>query len=225
MQEVFVFLGKYEGLIYLLLLLAGIYSFRRLWMAWKEWRESYFGLEREIAMRRLSQWVAASVLILVLMCGVFVMATFVVPGLPASGLLGTPTLDMQATPPIDLPLDGALVAMTPLAAATAVGSEGCIPGQLEITSPKSGAEIKDPINLIGTVNLPNFAFYKYEVALRGTEAWTTISAQHAVKKNEELGSFNPGILTPGDYLLRVVVLDNLNQVLGTCIISIRITGQ
>jgi hypothetical protein len=40
-----------------------------------------------------------------------------------------------------------------------------------------------------------------------------------------LGDLNTSILTPGDYLLRVVVLDNATQVIGTCVISIRIKGN
>jgi hypothetical protein len=61
--------------------------------------------------------------------------------------------------------------------------------------------------------------------LRGTDIWSTISAQSKAKKNEELGILNTTVLTPGDYLLRVVVLDNDTQVIGTCIITIRIKGQ
>jgi hypothetical protein len=114
--------------------------------------------------------------------------------------------------------------LTPVAAQPVAGSQGCIPGELEITSPKPGEEITGTVTLVGTVDLPNFGFYKYEVALRGTDIWSTISAQSETKNNEELGVLNTSVLTPGDYLLRVVVLDNSTQVIGTCIITIRIKG-
>ena len=224
MQELFRFIGTYQGFLYLLLLLAGIYSLRWLWKAWKEWREAYFGLEREISMRRLAQAVAALLLVLVLLCGVFSVAIFVVPGLPAGILVATPTLDLLATPSGALaPNQTALLGTTPVTPVE--GSQGCIPGQLEITSPKPGDEISGIVTLVGTVNLPNFGFYKYEVALRGTENWSTISAQSEAKINEDLGILNTTVLTPGDYLLRVVVLDNATQVIGTCIITIRIKGS
>jgi hypothetical protein len=226
MQEVFLSLEKYQGLFYLLLLLAGMYAFRRLWKAWKEWREAYFGLEREIAVRRLAQWLAAAVLILLLMCGVFAIATFVVPSLPASDLIATPTLDLLATPSAALPADQtALMALTPIVAASAAGSQGCVPGQLEITSPKPGAEISGTITLVGTVNVPNFGFYKYELTLRGMENWAPLSAERKVKINEELGILNTSVLTPGDYLLRLVVVDTAGISLPPCIISLRIKGQ
>jgi hypothetical protein len=225
MQEIFRFIGNYQWLFYFLLLLAGVSSARWLLKAWKEWREAYFGLEREMTMRRLAQAVIAVTLVLILLCGVFSIAIFIVPGLPAGMLVATPTLDLLSTPSGAslVPNQTALLAATP--AAPVAGSQGCVPGQLEITSPKPGDEISGTITLVGTVNLPNFGFYKYEVALRGTDNWSTISAQSAAKKNEELGILNTTVLTPGDYLLRVVVLDNSTQVIGTCIITIRIKGQ
>jgi hypothetical protein len=224
MQEFFRFIGTYQVFFYLLLLLAGLYSLRWLLKAWKEWRDAYFSLEREIAMRRLAQSVVATILVFVLLCGVFSVAIFVVPGLPSGVLVATPTLDLLATPSSALPPNQtALIGTTPVTPVT--GSQGCVPGQLDITFPKPEDEISGIVTLVGTVNLPNFGFYKYEVALRGTENWTTISAQSEVKKTEDLGILNTTVLTPGDYLLRVVVLDNDKQVIGTCIITIRIKGQ
>ncbi len=224
MLETLRFLGKYEILIYLLLSLAGIYSFRWLFKAWREWRAAYFGLEREIALRRLTQAASASALVAILMCGVFSAATFLLPRLPVESPLATPTLDLFATPSGALPPDqAALLAGAP--AAPIADAQGCIPGRLEITFPRAGDEISQTVTLIGTVNLPNFGFYKYEVSLRGAETWTTISAQSRVKNNEDLGSLNPAMFTPGDYLLRIVVLDNDKQEIGTCAIPIRIKGQ
>jgi hypothetical protein len=224
MQDLFRFIGTYQAYLYFLLLLAGLYSLRWLWKAWKEWRAAYFGLEREFSMQRLAQSVAATALILLLLCGVFSVAIFVVPGLPAGMLAATPTLDLLATPSSVLPPNQtALIGTTPIP--PVMGSQGCIPGQLEVTSPKPGDEISGTITLVGTVNLPNFGFYKYEVALRGTDNWSTISAQSEAKQNDDLGILNTTVLTPGDYLLRVVVLDNATQVIGTCIITIRIKGS
>jgi hypothetical protein len=175
-------------------------------------------------MRRMAQWMVAATLVLALLCGVFIITTFVVPAIPALDLLSTPTLDLLATIAPGSVSQGALGSMTPVAAQSVAGSQGCIPGELEITSPKPGDEITGTVTLVGTVNLPNFGFYKYEVALRGTDIWSTISAQSETKKNEELGVLNTSVLTPGDYLLRVVVLDNSTQVIGTCVITIRIKG-
>jgi hypothetical protein len=225
MQEFFRFIGTYQVIFYLLLLLAGISSLRWLLKAWKEWRESYFALEREITMRRLAQAVVAVTLVLILLCGVFSIAIFIVPSLPAGILSATPTLDLLSTPNVGTLAPNQTAPSDATTVAPVAGSQGCIPGQLEITSPKPGDEINGTVTLVGTVNLPNFGFYKNEVALRGTDNWTSISAQSETKQNEELGILNTTMFTPGDYLLRVVVLDNDKQVIGTCIITIRIKGQ
>jgi hypothetical protein len=225
MEVFFRFLADYEILIYLLLALGGLFSFRRVWRSWGEWRNAYFGLEREFALRRLGQAVGASTLILALACGVFIVASFIVPGLPASALLGTPTVDLLAGPLGTLAPDSATALGSSQAAAPAAGQGGCVPGQLEIASPKSGDEVSGNVEIIGTVNLPNFGFYKYEIAPAGTENWATVLADHKTGVGIKLGDWSTTVLTPGDYLLRLVVTDNQGQLLPPCIISVRVKGQ
>jgi hypothetical protein len=226
MQVVLLFLGKYEPHIYLVLALFSLLVFRWLWRAWKEWREAYFGLERELAMRRLAQAVVWCVLVLILACSELVVGSFIVPGLPASALATTPTLDLLGTPTLQV-INGTPV--TPVAtivvAATAPGSEGCVPGKLEITFPKPGDSLNGKIEILGTVNVPDFGFYKYEFAPAGSELWATISADRKTKINESLGSWLTSVLTPGDYRLRLVVTDTQGKTLPPCIIPVRIIGQ
>jgi len=222
MQVVFVTLGKYEAFIYPILFIGGLFTFRWLWKAWKEWREAYFGLEREIAMRRLAQAIAACVLILMLACAEIAIAFFIVPALPASSVIATPTLDLLATPLGAV--SPAQAGLAPVAAAPVAGSQGCIPGIIEITSPRPGDEISGTVTLVGTVNIPNFGFYKYEVSLRGSGTWATISANDTTKVNKDLGELNTGLLTPGDYLLRIVAIDTAGQAVQTCMITLRIRG-
>jgi hypothetical protein len=223
MQSAFIALGEYGYIIYPILFIGAFFAIRWLWKAWKEWREAYFGLEREIAMRRLAQAIAVVVLILALACAEFAVIFFVVPALPASSLIATPTLDLLATPmgAVDAG-QGGLVSLTPIA--PVAGSQGCVPGVIEITSPKPGEEVNGIVTLVGTVNIPNFGFYKFEVALRGTDVWSTIYANNKPKTNKELGVLNTSVLTPGDYLLRVVAIDTGGQAAQTCIITLRIRG-
>ena len=47
-------------LIYILLLVGGIFAFRWLWKSWREWQNSVYKLEREFAVRRLSQAAATA---------------------------------------------------------------------------------------------------------------------------------------------------------------------
>src|SRR5512143_2659649 len=208
MAGLYRFLDTYEALIYIVLAIGALFAFRWLWNSWREWQESVFKLEREFAIRRMSQAFAISLLLVILFCAEFVVASFVIPGLPAQVFMPTPTLNLLALP------EGTLSPemMTQLAGVTPVASpanmEGCIPGQLMITSPKPGDEIKGKIDITGTVDIPDFGFYKYEVTPRGGDTWATIAAATEPKRDASLGAWDTTALTPGDYELRIVATDN-----------------
>ncbi len=221
MQEILRFVGEYQGVLYFLLALAGVYSLRRLTIAWREWRQAYFGLEREVTQQRLAQAVVFLATVLMLTCVVFSISVFVLPGLPVASASGLNLAGLMETSP----RENAAGTITPGGAGPAAGPEGCVPGRLEITAPRSGEEVSGTVTLIGTVDVPNFGFYKYEVSLLGSEIWSTVAAWREPVRNGELGKLNTTFLTPGDYLLRVVALDTAAQEIGVCVISIRVRGE
>jgi hypothetical protein len=215
-------LSDYQTAIYLVLAIGGLFAFRWLLKSWREWQMSVFKLEREFAMRRLSQALTLSSLIVVLLCAEFIIISFVIPGLPAGFFLPTPTLDVLAQPVGTLSPDAMTQAAAAPQAAVSANMQGCVPDQIMISSPKPGAELKGKIEVLGTVNITNFGFYKYEVALRGSDTWATILAGTEVKINGQLGFWDTAALTPGDYQLRLVVTDNRGTSLSPCIIPVRI---
>lgn len=223
MNAVYRFLAAYEGLIYILLALGGLFAFRWLWKSWREWRDSVFGLEREFAMRRLSQAAIVSLLILFLFFGELFLASFVVPALPASDRLIILTSDdlnqTEGTPSGD-----ATAAAAPVGGQLSEQSSGCIPDELILTSPEPGSDVSGTVTLVGTVNIDNFGFYKYEVAPQGTETWATISAGKEAVRNGDLGLWDTSSLIPGDYQLRLEVTDNQGQALPPCVISVRVSA-
>jgi hypothetical protein len=225
MQFILLFLDQYEPLFYLILAFFGMFVFRRLWQAWREWRNSYFGLERELAVRRMAQWSAASILIFVLACAIFVLGSFILPGLPASAFVSTPTMNLLATPLGDVTSGASALETPPVPLATIPGSEGCVPGKLEIASPKPGEAVSGRIEIVGTVSIESMGFYKYEFAPLGSDIWATISADRKPKVKEQLGFWATGALTPGDYRLRLVVTDTAGNALPACIITVRVVGQ
>ncbi|HEX2998210.1 MAG TPA: hypothetical protein VHP14_25520 [Anaerolineales bacterium] len=219
-------LASYEPLIYIALAIGAMFTFRWMWRAWREWRDSVYGLEREFALRRLVQATAAAFLVLALMFVEFFIATFIAPSLPASDILATPTLDLLLTPAGTLsPAESTQAALSPGTQEVPSGMSGCIPDKIIITSPESGTEISGTIKITGTADVPNFAFYKYEVARLGSQEWATISAERTPKKNGELGEWNTASLTNGDYFLRLVITDNAGTVLEPCVIAVRIVNQ
>jgi hypothetical protein len=197
-----------------------------MWNSWREWRNSVYGLEREFALRRLGQATAAAFFILALIFVEFFIATFIAPSLPATDILATPTLDLLLTPPGTLsPEQATQAALFPVTQSVPSGMSGCIPDQIMITAPEPGEPVSGTVEITGTANVPNFGFFKYEIAPMGTQNWATISAEREPKINEVLGSWNTSSLTNGDYFLRLVVTDNVGASLEPCVIAVHVANQ
>ncbi len=226
MPTIYQFLGTHEVLIYIMLAIAAMFGLRWLWRSWNEWRRAAYNLEREFALRRMGQAIASLALIMVLLCGELVTASFIFPNLPASLFVATITPDLLATPTGTISAELATqIALTPRPAVAAGAGQGCVAGRVDITAPKDGSEIHGTVDIRGTVNVSEFGFYKYEVSPAGTDTWATISAGRDKVVDASLGQWDTTVLTPGDYQLRLVVTDNQGQSLPACIIALRIVPQ
>jgi len=226
MEEALSFFRAYELWIYLLLGFGGLIYLRKFILAWQELRGAVFGLERESAQARLNQ--AASVLVLILTMAVteFVLVSFIAPAVPGAIPLPTTTLDLLATPTITLPattpqsnipeeVAGSTPVSTPL-------NPGCFPGQIEITSPQNGQEVSGVVAVMGTANIPNFGFFKFEIKRPDETIWLTIQAGNAAVIAGKLGDWDTSRLTPGEYDLSLVVVDNQAGASMPCIIRVRV---
>jgi hypothetical protein len=102
---------------------------------------------------------------------------------------------------------------------------GCVPDQIMITAPEPGTDVSGTVEITGTASVPNFGFFKYEVAPRGSQIWATISAEREPVVNGVLGQWNTTSLTNGDYFLRLVITDNVGVSLEPCVIAVRVANQ
>jgi hypothetical protein len=216
----FRFLVQYEILIYLILAIGAVFVARSLWKAWAEWRSGFFGLEKELSFQKVR--VSGAFFILLVMIGLsqFCLVTFIVPYLPATTFLLTPTADLLQTPAATLSAES--LTAQPGNPAAPVGLVGCVPGQIMVSSPQSGGEVQGKIIISGTVDVPNFGFFKYEYASQGSESWSTIAAGDKTIRDGELGAWDTSQLVPGDYQLRLLVTDNLGKALPACIIPVHV---
>lgn len=222
MGPVYRTLANYEPLIYIVLAIGALFAFRRMWRSWREWRDSVYGLEREFALRRLVRASGLALLILSLVFAEFFIATFIAPSLPATDIMATATLDLLVTPAGTLS-----PGLTALAVTQEVpsGMSGCIPDQIMITAPGPGDDVSGTIKITGTADVPNFGFYKYEVAPMGTQNWATIAADREQVKDQDLGEWNTASVTNGEYFLRLVITDNVGNTLEPCVIAVRVFNQ
>lgn len=222
MGPVYRTLANYEPLIYIVLAIGALFAFRRMWRSWREWRDSVYGLEREFALRRLVQASGLALLILGLVFAEFFIATFIAPSLPASDIMATATLNLLVTPAGTVSPDSTVVSATEDAPS---GMSGCVPDQNMITSPGPGDQVSGTVNITGTADVPNFGFYKYEVASMGSQNWATIAANREPVRNAALGEWNTASLTNGDYFLRLVITDSVGVSLEPCVIAVRVLNQ
>jgi hypothetical protein len=220
-------LRTFEVWIYLLLGLGGLFFIRKFVLAWQELRVAAFGLERQQAQARLNR--AASILVLLLTIAVaeFVLVSFIAPSVPGANPLLTPTLDLLATPTTtlastDVPVSNALPAtITPTPILQSAVS-GCVADSIEIATPQNGQEVSGPVDIVGTANIPNFGFYKFEMKRPEESNWQTLQAGNQVRNQESLGVWDTRRLLPGEYQLSLVVVDNQGQASQPCIVQVRV---
>lgn len=219
LEETLRFAKDYEPLIYLALGIAGLYFVFGFRAAWSDLQQAAFGLEREQAQQRVNRSATLLVLLIILGLVEFSLVAFFIPVVPQASPLPTPTLDLLATPTATLAADAA-----PLAApqATPTVQSACLPGQIEWLEPTNGATISGSVDLIGTADIPNFGFYKFEATPLGSENWTILQAGNTRRRSELLGIWDTATLPPGTYLLRLVVTDNQGQPLPACVVQVNI---
>jgi len=230
MVELLRFLKTIEVWLYLVLGLVGLFPLRKILNAWGDLQRATFGLERENAQRRLSEATGFFFLLAFLAAGEFILVSFVSPNVPGIQALATPTLDVLATSTATLPAGEpgqapqVLLPVATLAPVSPVQPTGCVADQMEFTFPTDGEEIRDKVTLQGTVNIPDFGFYKYEYSQPGSSTWTTIAAGNVIRNKEDLGPWDTTQVVPGEYLLRLVATDHQGLELPACIIQVRIAA-
>jgi len=238
MAEILQFFKTIEIWIYLLLGLAGLFYVFRFLRAWDEMKQAAFGLEHESAQQRLNRAATGLVFLVALAVIEFVLVSFIIPIIPESTPLPTPTLDLLATPTVTIAAPSADTTQTPDAGASFFGEQqtapaetgsaaqgGCVVDQINISEPQNNAGISGTVTIKGTADVPGFGFYKFEFSSPGQPDWTAIQAWTQPKKDADLGLWDTSRLVPGLYLLRLVVVDNQGKALPPCVVQVSISGS
>jgi hypothetical protein len=211
MNEFLRYLKDFEYLIYIVIGAFTVWHIRKFYLAWEELRAAAFGLEKESAQLRLNRSAALLVVLLFLGTAEFGLVSFIIPSMPGVDPLPTATLDLLASPTTTLaPVEGTVIPAaqeTPLPG-TAVIQAGCVPDELMITFPENNSTVSGIVEIEGSVNIPDFGFYKFEISAANADSWLTIQAGDSTKNDEMLGFWDTTQLDPGNYTLRLVVIDN-----------------
>jgi hypothetical protein len=104
------------------------------------------------------------------------------------------------------------------------GPAACTSAGTQIISPKNGETLSGVVEVIGTASLPNFSFYKFEIQWPGTTDWVTVQSFEAPVAGGLLGTWDTRPLAeqPGNYMFRLVVVDNTGNFPEPCVISVAI---
>lgn len=224
MTEVLLFIEEYQTWIYLALVVAILVYLRVAWRWYRSRRATIFSLEREHATAHLTRAATLLGLALVLLVGTFAATTFLGPAVPASERpTPLPTVSLLATATF-VPAEGdqAVTTATPLPTVV-VDSAGCANSQATITSPQTGESLTGIIEITGTAEISNFAFYKYEYISRTAGAvWRAIQAGTTTVREGLLGTWDTRLVIPGEYALRLVVTDTAGNAPQPCVILVRV---
>jgi hypothetical protein len=225
MEQVLQFFRTYEIWIYVILGVLALWQVRKFALAWEELRGAFFGMEREAAQSRVNSAATMVVIFIIMAVIEFTIVTFVTPTVPGANPLPTTTLDLLATPTTTLPAPTQDPNATPGSTPTpgeVAAAEGCTPGQVNLTSPKNGDRISGSTTIQGTADSLNFGFYTLQIAIPGDTVWLPIQVGQQAVKNSDLGLWDTTSLTPGAYMLELVVTDNVGNALTPCAIQVTV---
>jgi len=224
MTEVLLFIEEYQTWIYLALMVAILVYLNVTWRWYRSRRATIFSLEREHATAHLTRSATLLGLAFLLLVGTYAATTFLGPAVPASERpTPLPTVSLLATSTF-VPAEGdqADTTATPLPTVV-VDSAGCANPQATITSPQTGESLTGVIEITGTAEISNFAFYKYEYISRTAGAvWRAIQAGTTTVREGLLGTWDTRLVLPGEYALRLVVTDTAGNAPQPCVILVRV---
>ncbi len=223
MQAVFGFVQTYQTLLYLFLGVAFLLYFFRAALAWRRLQDAVFGLEREQYEERLRRNGWGMGLTFLALLVVFSVATYIAP-YQSAVILPTPTVDLLATPGTPGTGTPAVVLETPTPVPPPdVDTGGCVPGKVEISDPRAGETLQGEVDIRGTALIPDFGFYKVDIAPVEQALFLTIFASHTPVKDAPLvEKWDTTTIPPGEYVLQLVVVDNKGNALPPCRMRIHI---
>jgi len=228
MEQILQYVRAYEIWIYVILGVLAIWQIRKFALAWEELRGAFFGLEKDAAQSRVNSAAVMIVLIIIMAIAEFTIVTFVVPTVPEANPLPSATLELLATPTTTLPPPTQNPNETQEPSPTpgeVPAAEGCLPGEINLTSPKNGDRISGSLSIYGSANIPNFGFYSLQIANPGDVIWLPIQVGQQPVLNSVLGTWDTTALVLGDYLLKLEVTNNVGDVLTPCSIQLTVEAE
>lgn len=229
---------------YIPLILIALVLLRRLQLAYRERNRSIFTLERESATAKIMKTFVYLMLVLLVALGIFYTSTELVAQIPTPEATPTPTVVTElpptpTTPPL-LPTPTATLTPQPSPTPTAAFSVEATPTPAEvapvsangtppncpipgvsITQPGNGAVVSGSVAVIGAAYADDFDYYKLEFRVPG-QAWSFIQDYSTPNYGGQIGAWNSDTVPPGEYELRLVVVDSIGNYPTPCSVRVQV---
>ncbi|MCC6190298.1 MAG: hypothetical protein IT318_14800 [Anaerolineales bacterium] len=173
-----------------------------------------FGLEREEALRRQNGALVVLSLLVGVAVVIYLAERLILPEL--TGPRQTPTPQFTPTP-----------SPSPVAAANdlVVDSSGCENPNATLTAPQPDERIAGAFEVRGTADIPNFAFYKFEISGASTGGeWLALGVGTTPVVDDFLGRFDASARESGHYAFRLVVLDSAGNSPPPCVVAVTLVS-
>ena len=238
------FLADNARFIYGAVAIIGLYFLFRALKLRRERRSAIFPLEREVAMARLYRIFGVAILLLLILGVTWGASNLLLPEIETLTPSGTATPDILVlidTPTPTPPPPTATPTLTPTlkprptrrpppkpkaTPKPQVAPPACPTAGVVITSPGMGQTLTGPVAVTGTANIANFQFYKLEWSSAGApNDWHWFAGAESPVNNGVLGTFNPALVPPGSYNIRLVVVDNTGNFPQPCVVQVAVPGS
>lgn len=241
-------LANYAGLIYLACAVGVVLYIREILAARQDWQQSLYSLEREAANSRVSRGVVMILVMGLLAGATYVLSTYIAPTLetnqpattptPAFSLATeTPAPTLQPSPtrtprPTLTPTGAAAAPIEPTVAAVEsptpipppLPPASCPDPNVQLVAPAPGQTFNGSIQLRGTADTPNFAFYKFTLKgpATGEVAQTVGEVVREPRRDAVLGDIDGAALLaqPGAYVISLIVVDNTGNEFPACAVPV-----
>ena len=228
-------LANFAGLVYLACAVGMVLYLREIFAARLDRKQSLYSLEREAANARASRGVLMIFVIGLLAGATYVLSTYVAPTLAVEQAATTPTPPFtlttdtpltptgQATAPIEA-TPAAAESPTPAPTPPPLPPASCPDPNVQLVAPVPGQTFNGSIQLRGTADTTNFAFYKFTLKGPATNdvALTVGDVVREPRHDAVLGNIDGASLLakPGLYVISLIVVDNTGNEAPACSVPV-----
>jgi hypothetical protein len=237
MEQITAFVEGNERWFYLSLVFVALWYLRAFWGAQHRLHMGAYILERETAGRERAFALSMLVLLAAASGFVYMTAQHISPNL---GVLLSPPIEDEGavlitaapteTPDVVLLLPGqptpspvGTATLAPQNTPVPAAGVGCDNPLAIIVSPLPGAVLSGKVEVRGTADIPDFAFYVLEISTLG-DNWLNILTQSEPVSAGIMGQWDSTRHAPGEHAFRLVVYNADGAFVEPCVIPVSVGG-